>query len=541
MLSSVIAFVVVLGILIFVHELGHFLVAKSFKVGVEKFSLGFGPKIIGKKVGETEYLLSSIPLGGYVKMLGEDPEEELSSEDKRRSFNNQHVFRRFLIVAAGPASNILFAMLIFMGMFMIGYPSEDSTVGLVERDSAAWTSGIRSGDKIIAVNGEPVRLWEDVLKQIRESEGSPLAFELSRNERLHQITVQPQIKEQKNIFGEYEDQAVIGIFHHTLSPVIGVPGLDSPAGKAGLRTGDLVLSVNGQDVQDFAQLNELVGAEAAPEIALVVKREDQQVQATLTLTPSETERLREDTVAPLERIGIFSAELFVKQVVKGSPAERGGIEAGDRILEVDGHRVRSFARLQSIISEKPGVSIPLSLEREGETISLDVTPEKTEEKDALGNKVVVGKIGILSAYYPQPGPTVAVRYNPVRSFQKGLTMTWEITGLILVSLVKLIQQVIPADTIGGPILIAQLAGQQVQYGILELFKFMALISINLGILNLLPIPILDGGHILFFAIEGLMGRPLSMRKREIAQQVGLFLLISLMIFAFYNDLMRVFD
>lgn len=541
MIVSVISFVVVLGILIFVHELGHFLVAKGFRVGVEKFSLGFGPKIIGKKVGETEYQISSIPLGGYVKMVGEDPTEELSASDRERSFNNQSLLRRFLIVAAGPASNILFAILIFMGMFMIGYPSEDSTVGLVERDSAAWNGGIRAGDRILSVNGNVVRLWEEVLKQIQASEGSPLAFEIQRNDQVQGVTVQPNMMERKNVFGEYVEQAVIGISHHTLAPVIGVPDPRSAAGRSGLETGDLVLAVNGQKVERFSQLSDRISMDRRSEIVLEVQRDDKKLSVTLNRLPKDPSGPAEGDGLAMEALGLFSAELFVKRVMEGSPAEESGIEAGDRILEVDGHRILSFAGLQEIISGKASVPVSLRLMRQGDVIDLMVTPEAMVEKDPLGNKVAVGKMGILSAYYPMAGPTISVRYNPVKALQKGLTMTWEITGLILVSLVKLIQQVIPAETIGGPILIAQLAGQQVQYGILELFKFMALISINLGILNLLPIPILDGGHIFFFALEGLMGRPLSMRKREIAQQIGLFLLISLMVFAFYNDLMRVFD
>jgi len=541
MLLSATAFVVVLGILIFVHELGHFLVAKGFRVGVEKFSLGFGPKLIGKKVGETEYQISAIPLGGYVKMVGEDPEEELSAEDLKRSFNNQSLLRRFLIVAAGPASNIGFAMVIFMGMFMIGYPSEDSTVGLVERDSAAWSAGIRAGDQIVSVNGNPVRLWEEVLKQIRSSEGRPLAFEIKRRDRLQGVTVQPKIKEGKNLFGESEEQAVIGISHHALAPVIGVSDPASAAGQSGLETGDLVVAVNGHKVERFSQLSDRISTLGGSQIDLEVQRDDKMRSVTLKPAGGEPAGQTEGDDLPMEQLGLLSAELFVKQVVEGSPAETGGIMAGDRILEIEGQRILSFAGLQEIVSGKPSVPISLRLVRGGEAIDLTVTPEATAEKDAVGNKTTVGKIGILSAYYPMPGPTISVRYNPVKALEKGLTMTWEITGLILVSLIKLIQQVIPAETIGGPILIAQLAGQQVQYGILELFKFMALISINLGILNLLPIPVLDGGHILFFALEGLMGRPLSMRKREIAQQIGLFLLISLMVFAFYNDLMRVFD
>ncbi len=541
MFASIIAFIVVLGILIFVHELGHFLVAKRFKVGVEIFSLGFGPKLIAKQVGETEYRVSAVPLGGYVKMIGEDPQEPLAPEDRARSFNNQSLLKRFLIVAAGPVSNILFAVVVFAGMFMIGYPSEDTTIGLVEQGSPAWDAGIRPGDRVAAVDGDAVRLWEELSRHIRESDGAVLSLRILRDGTERTVSVQPRMADGKNLFGEKEELPHLGIQHHTLAPVVGVSDPASPAGRDGFETGDRIVSVNGREVATFPALARAVLGALGPVLKFEVVRDEKEQSLTISLEAAEVQRLAGDGDAVLERLGLVSADLFVHQVQSDSAAEAAGIAKGDRIVAIAGEPISSFSRLQEVIGENPGNPLALTVVRQGETLRLTVTPQAAQTKDALGNKVSVGRIGIQSSFYPQPGPTISARYNPVRASVKALGMTWEITELIMVSLVKLIQQVIPAETIGGPILIAQLAGQQIQYGVLELFKFMALISINLGILNLLPIPILDGGHILFFAVEGLMGRPLSMRKREIAQQVGLFLLISLMVFAFYNDLMRVFE
>ncbi len=541
MFVSIIAFIVVLGILIFVHELGHFLVAKRFNVGVEKFSLGFGPKLIARQYGETEYRVSAVPLGGYVKMVGEDPEEPLAPEDRERSFNNQALFKRFLIVAAGPASNILFAVLVFAGMFMIGYPSEDTTIGLVEQGSPAWEAGIRPGDRVLAVDGDAIRLWEELSRHIRESEGAPLSLRILQDATERTVLVQPLMADGKNLFGEKETLPHLGIQHHTLAPVVGVSDPASPAGRHGFQTGDRIVSVNAREVDSFPSLERAVSGILGPALQFEVVRDEKERSLTVLLDAAEIQHLTAERDRVLEGLGFSPADLFVHQVQSDSAAEAAGIAKGDRIVAIAGERISSFSTLQEVIGENPGNPLALTLIRQGETLSVTVTPQAAQTKDALGNKISIGRIGIQSSFYPKPGPTLSVRYNPVQASVKALGMTWEITELIMVSLVKLIQQVIPAETIGGPILIAQLAGQQIQYGILELFKFMALISINLGILNLLPIPILDGGHILFFAVEGLMGRPLSMRKREIAQQVGLFLLISLMVFAFYNDLMRVFE
>lgn len=348
--QTFVAAIFVLGLLIFVHELGHFLVAKKSGVGVEKFSLGFGPKIFGRKIGDTEYLLSLIPLGGYVKLTGEDPEEEC--ENKEHSFAKASVWRRLAIVSAGPAFNLLFAVLIFAIVYVIGVPTLSSVVGNVRDGSPAMLAGLQANDEIIAIGDKKIKLWEDLRKVVHNSPNKELVFKIKRNDEELDILITPESKQTKNLFGE---EITVG----------------------------------------------LVGIEPAPN--------------------------------------------FIKE-----------------------------------------------------------------------------------------------RYNPAVAVYKGFLKTGEITYLTILSIKKLIQRIIPADTLGGPIMILQMAGEQAKVGVLNLAFFIALLSINLGILNLLPIPILDGGHILFFLIEAVFGKPVSVKKREIAQQVGIAMLVSLMVFAFYNDITRIF-
>lgn len=342
--------ILVLGVLIFVHEFGHFLVAKKLGVGVEKFSLGFGPQIIGKKIGDTEYMLSAIPLGGYVKLTGEDPDEEC--DDREHSFTDASVWRRLAIVSAGPVFNLLFAALIFTIVFMIGVPVLSSVIGKVRDASPALKAGLLANDKIIAIGDKKIKLWDELRNIVHNSPYKELVFKIDRN---------------------------------------------------------------------------------------------------------------------------------------------------------------------------------------GQELDLNITPESHETKNLFGEDIKVGLIGIEPA-----SNFIVERYNPIIAVYKGFEKTWEITYLTIVAIKKLIQRVIPADTIGGPILILQMAGEQAKVGLLNLVFFIALLSINLGILNLLPIPILDGGHILFFLIEAVIGKPVPAKKREIAQQVGIAMLISLMAFAFYNDIMRIF-
>jgi regulator of sigma E protease len=329
---TIISFVVSLGILIFIHEFGHFVAAKLFGVKVERFSLGFGPRLLGKEVGDTDYRISAFPLGGYVKMLGESTDEEIPEELHPVSFSHQPLRRRMSIVGAGPGSNLLLAVLLYAFIFAFFGLTETSTdIGSVTPDSPAAAAGLKSNDKVLAIDGVPVRVWSDLSQLIQESGSKKVQLKLQRADEVFTVELTPEIRETKNILGEKISRPLIGI--------------------------------------------------------------------------------------------VASNNIMLTFVVLG--------------------------------------------------------------------KLIVGAIS--------------------------------------------------PKTLAGPIGIAQMSGEVAKAGPLAFLYFLALLSINLGILNLLPIPILDGGHLLFFSIEAIMGKPLSIRKREVAQQVGLFLLIALMVFVFYNDIYRLFD
>ena len=353
--GTILPTIIVLGIIIFVHELGHFLLAKKLGVGVLKFSLGFGPKLVGRKIGETEYQIAVFPLGGFVKPLGEDPSEELKEEDRHRSLWAQPIWKRALIFGSGSFFNLLLAVAIF------------STV---------------------------------------------------------------------NIF-------------------VGIPS-----------------------------------------------------------TPPAT----------------------IGEVSSGLPAEKAGLKKGDVVLSVDGVQVSKWEELAKIIRTSKGKELLIKIKRNGEILEFRVTPQAAKDKNMFGEELSTFVIGIKSS-----GEIVVQKVNPFVAVGHGFVQTWQIIELTIVGIVKLIQRVIPAKTIGGPILIAQLAGEQAKRGLLSFALFMALISISIGVFNLFPIPILDGGHFLFLGLEAVLRRPISIKKMEIAQQVGLIFIILLMLFAFYNDLIRVFS
>jgi regulator of sigma E protease len=349
---SVGAAIIGLGLLIVFHEFGHFLFAKLSGVGVLTFSVGFGPKLWKKKVGETEYALSAFPLGGYVKMVGEDPDEQVEQADVERSFAHKSLTKRIAIVAAGPVFNLMLAVLLLMLVFSFhGVPVMSTQVSGVEKGSPAETAGLQKGDRIVAIDGAPVQEWEELSTRIKGSGGKPLDLQVRRGEEIVNLTAQPRQQEGRTIFGERKDDWMIGI----------------------------------------------------------------------------------------------SSQVTIE---KGNPG-----------------------------------------------------------------------LAIVRAFY----------------------QTYEYAKITLLAFYKMILGDVSPRNIGGPILIAQMAGEQAQEGLGSFLAFLAVLSINLGVLNLLPVPVLDGGHLLFFFVEAVIRKPVSVKYREMAQQVGICLLALLMVYAFYNDILRFFE
>ncbi len=348
---SVIAFIIVIGILVFIHEFGHFIVARFFKVGVDVFSLGFGPKVLKKTVGRTQYCLSAIPLGGYVKMVGEEPGAALNPEDHPYSFTHKTVWQKSLIVAAGPVFNFLLAILIFFVLYQFaGVYLAKPVVGEVVQDTPAFAAGIRQNDIIREINQEPIASFDDVSRIISEGEGRSLDILLERDGRQVRVSLVPVLKPAKNIFGE--------------------------------------------DIE----------------------------------------------------------------------------------------------------------------------------------------KYVIGIVGIGESFHQ--------RLNPFEAFRMAIKDTYGLVKLTILSVGKMIAGSVSADNLGGPLMIAQMAGEQAKAGVMHFAWFIALLSVNLGIINLFPIPVLDGGHLLFFAIEGISGKEVSVKLREKLIQFGAAVLVALMVFVFYNDIVR---
>ncbi len=354
MLQSILAVVLVLGLLIFFHELGHFLVARLLKIGVPVFSLGFGPKLFSFMRKGTEYRLSAVPLGGYVKLAGESPDDELAPDVKpEESFSLRPPWQRILVVAAGPVFNFFLAFFIYWGLF--------------------WFHG-----------------------------------------------------------------------QQELLPVVG-------------------------------------------------------------------------------------------QILEDSPAEIAGLHPGDRVLAIDGHEITFWSELSETIQHSEGRSLVLSVQRDRQQLEITAQPRVETRQNLFGEDIKVAMLGITAS-----GDAMSIPMGPITAMTAGAEQTWTIVSLTVQGIIKLIERIIPVDTIGGPILIAQLVSEQASVGLTNLLALTALISINLGLLNLLPVPVLDGGHILFYTLEAIKGRPLSARMQEIAYKIGIAFLVTLMTFAVFNDIHRFF-
>ena len=448
-MTTLISFVVVIGVLIMIHEFGHFLVARLCGVGVERFSIGFGPVLLRWRGKETEYCLSAVPMGGYVKMLGE--ESPLEGSDGAAAFDPQKAFAlkplwaRFLIVFAGPGMNFVLAAIIFtIALATLGRPVWPPLIGRVVEDGPAAAAGLQTADMVVSVDGGKVAYWEDLEQAIAESRGRTLALTVRRDGVEQSLSVTPR------------------------------------------RT----------------VVRDPIFREA---------REAWEIGASAQLTPQ------------------------IGSVTPGAPAEKAGLRVGDLVRAVAGQPVYSPDEMMQTIQRRAHQTFDMTVERDARPLTIAVTAAAVRERGPSGQEMEIGRIGVGIV-------TKVVRYeayNPVVAVWYGIVKTWDMTALTAKGLWKIVSRQIDSSNIGGPIQIAAEAGRQAKEGVASLALFTAIISVNLALLNLLPVPMLDGGHLFFFVIEAIMGRPLSLRKREAAQQFGFVLLMLLMVYALYNDLVRI--
>ncbi len=547
--------IILLGLLIFVHELGHFLVAKYFKVRVEVFSLGFGKKLLSFRRGDTEYCIAAVPLGGYVKMFGDDPSAEISEADRAGSFLHKPVSQRIAVVLAGPLMNLLFAFLLYSAIAMIGEKALFPGIGDLAPNSGAWSAGFRPGDTVLELDGKAVATWNELEKKIQSSPGKLLHFGLQREDgTTTSLEATPKLIANPNVLSWTKEIGDIdGLTFLSRSATIAViPG--SAASKAGLRSGDSIVKINATQFRRWREIESAIGTFAGEaKLTITVQRgliealqkadeeaKPQTMEFTVDVPPSTV--ASQDGRATLRALGFDDPELYLASIEKGSPAETAGLKPGDQLVSINGEKLAKFdevvIRIRAFDGTKP---IDFAIIRDGKPVTLAISPNVKKRMNHMGQEETRYEIGIRPMIIDDVPQTVQIATgNVVEAIQRGAVRSIEMSGAIFVGLVRLFQGQVSSKNVGGFLSIGQMAKKSWSTGVSEFLLAMAVISINLFVLNLLPVPVLDGGHLVFYTIEAIRGAPLSMQKMELAQRVGAALLVGLMVFALFNDVSRIF-
>ncbi len=541
--------IILISSLIFVHELGHFLFAKAFGVKVLTFSLGFGPKVLRFRGRETEYCISLIPLGGYVRMLEAAKSDVVLPEDRRRTFESLPMYKRIVVVLAGPAMNLLFPVLLYFAVFVGDGPFLPPTVGVVLPGHPA-DGKLLPGDRIMSVNGEEVATFDEVKRIITKSPAKLLHFRVFRNNRHVDVEVTSEDTVEKRELDITERVGSVGIQPSAPTPVIGVSNPESPAYRAGLRTFDIITNVGGLPVRRFQDLTEAFrdnGGETLPITYLrpVAVPNALGGLADVAVLEAGVVALTPDAAGTtlFERTGMELADLYAAVVPEDSYFYKAGLRPGDKVLKLDEEPVAAWSTFRERVMAQPDRPhrIDYQAARDGVVRSGTFQVRREDFTDDHGQSFSYYVLQIQ--HWVPLAPEERVEHSaPVRyALEKAVEETADVTHFVLVGIVRLIEGRISLKSLSGPITIYEVAGEEGRKGADHFIWVMALISINLGLFNLLPIPVLDGGHLLFFAIESILRRPLPLRIRELAHVVGMAILVGLTLLAFKNDLQRRWD
>ena len=531
--------VLLLGIVVLVHEFGHFIVARLCGVRVDVFSIGFGRPLLKKKRGDTEYRISMIPLGGYVKMLGESTSEENEVEEKDlpSAFSSKKWWQKVLIVCAGPVFNLVFAFLVLMVVACFMFSAPSSVLEFVSPDGAAYSAGISDGDRITKINGEDIAVWDDIpsilapMSESGECGGISVEVEKAFTKEIKTYTVHPKKGSFTDPFGDEHVRCELGVVRSPREPRIFLlkefPGLEN---------GDVVLSVDGEKVSRYYELAERI---KKPFKSMVVIRDKKEVK--VDFSEKQVEDGANDAESKPEELNIAYGGLVIASVEKGSYSEKVGVKKGDFITSVNGSGITAPFQFYSIMGKlKEGDPVKLSLIRDGEPLDIEFTAsfdEKENEMTGMRDK----RINWVAPfdYDPFVKESYARRRNlltfPLRYAAKELadavTMTFK-------GLAYMISGKVSTKGLGGPIMIFDISKRAADAGVRYFLAIMAVISINLGLINLFPIPVLDGGYVVIYTLEGVFRRTIPQKIKERALMVGLFLLCALMVFAIFNDFTR---
>jgi regulator of sigma E protease len=533
---SVVYFLLMVGLLVCVHELGHFAAAKALGVKVLRFSLGFGPALARLSGRETEYRIGCVPLGGYVRLLGEDPADPVADEDRDRAFSEKPLWARLIVVFAGPAANLIAPAVIYFAFFAGHRELPAAVIGDLLPGGPAAAAGLEPGDRVLEINDAQVRYWEELEQIVDRHAGAMLRFKLRRGAEEHFAYVAPRAHTIRGRDGEVAEQGLIGVVQAPFPAAIGVLDPASPAARAGLRTGDRVVSVDGRPVTSYTALERELGR-SWKRASLAVLRPTRAAVGFADVTLSSA-RLADLVAERPSRTGIHSAELVVAAVEPGTPAAQAGLAAGDLITTLDGAPVAHWMLLEQALLAEPDHMFRIGWLHGVEPREAEVRQAHRSVVDEYGQRHDRLVFGAQNDFRLGVGEMVPIDGRFGYAAEHAIERTWATTALMARGLVSLIRGQLPRDTVGGPIMMFRMASVSGAKGWDAFLMMLALISINLGLINLLPIPILDGGHLVMFAIEAVRRRRVSARVRDGVVLAGLVLIVSLTLLALRNDIVR---
>lgn len=543
MLDILFFFALIFGPLVLVHELGHFIAARAFGVKVHEFAIGFGPALFRITRGETEYSLRAIPAGGYVLMLGMGDEVSDDDSERGRSLVEKKIWQRMIISLAGPAMNVLVAIPVYMLAAGLVAERPAPVIGYVAADSAAERAGLLPGDEIIGIDGKEVRWFDDVSRYVEGRAGETLTVQWRRHDQEMEAQVTPDAVPRRAglLAVGVVERGQLGVGLLRPAAIVHVPP-DSDAASLGFQTFDRVRAVDGQRITAFDDLRDALRPGARD---IEIERQRMLPDAFAALYTVDPVRLRVEIPAhaTLESLGLTPAHATLRHVIPGSPADEAGLRAGDRLLRVDDHAVNDVLTAISRIETRTDAPWTLQIERDGVILAVELTPE---ERRVLGefrseqDEVFVGIAGLdRSGSWVAPTMRAVpwgrrIRDAVVAGFVEPIAMI----GLIIGSVLFMIFGKLDTSNLGGPMMIADVAARAGAMGWIPFLKVAAAISLNLGTLNLMPVPGLDGGTMSILTWEAITRRPITPRARQMLQYIGFASIVALMLLVFWNDLQR---
>ena len=515
MLEKILIFVVFLGPLIFFHELGHFFFARLFGVKVETFSIGFGPKIFKYKKKDTEYAISAIPLGGYVKMFGDDPfsEVELTPEEKKVAFNHKSKWARFWIVFGGPLANLILAYVLYVGLLAGGEKVPESKVGIVTQTSVLYEKGLRTGDVLVGINDEKILSFDDLNIKASKVE----SIKVNRNGEVHTLNVDMNL------------EPFINAFMQVMSPMKRPLVIDENNEK-------FFLSYSSENPDTAISYDELA-LNYRPGSAYLFHYVLDGEKFTVNDEPHEITLNGATLDEALRAARVYPMDLEISNVVMNSAADKAGLKKGEILLSFNGESVYRFEELREKLQKiNKDETVTLTMRTADGIVEKKVAPEV---KEVDGQKLAL--IGVQSSVeFLKPKLIVAKAESFGAAISEAFNRTWDGVIKTVSGYKKLITREVSLNNIGGPLAIGKVASDSFNVSLSMFFRLMAIISINLGVINLFPIPVLDGGHIMFLAFETINRGPLSRKKLELAQRLGMSVLFLLIFVAIFNDISRLF-